>query len=188
MQGDLLDLLGRLRAILDRCRWPCAVIGGAALAVRARVRTTRDIDVVLAIPPGELESLLKAAQENGFRYDAADRDTLMAEGLIRLWVAAPSSSGDPKSVPGIDFLTANDEFTAEVIRRAEPVDFGAVRLPVATPEDLILMKLDANRPHDLDDAIALKDAHLGKLDRVYLNTWASKLGITARLEALLGAP
>ena len=60
-------------------------------------------------------------------------------------------------------------------------------LRVATPEDLLLMKLDANRPVDVDDSIAIKDAYLGRLDLSYLRSQADRLGadVRRRLDLLL---
>lgn len=63
---------------------------------------------------------------------------------------------------------------------------GHATVSVATVEDLLLLKLDANRPIDLDDAIAIKDAFEETLDRRYLAEQGDVLDLRRALENLLG--
>ena len=59
---------------------------------------------------------------------------------------------------------------------------------MATVEDLLVMKLDANRPLDLDDAIAIKDAFAEKLDLAYVRRQADSAGapVRTRFEVMFG--
>lgn len=82
---------------------------------------------------------------------------------------------------------AKTAFETEVIRRAVPVEISGVAVPVATPEDLIVYKLIADRPRDRDDigAIRRTQARAGReLDRDYIERWARFRGVSDRLEAL----
>lgn len=54
--------------------------------------------------------------------------------------------------------------------------------PVATPEDLVALKLIANRSHDLLDALHL--ALRGGLDWPYIERWCDTWQITDRLAHL----
>ena len=78
---------------------------------------------------------------------------------------------------GVDLLIADDPFLQQVALRATPVSFSGVLLPVAAPEDLLLLKLAAARPIDLDDALAIKDALGDTLDRAYLSAEGARQGI-----------
>lgn len=78
-----------------------------------------------------------------------------------------------------------DDISVELLQRANRVHLHGIDLPVATVEDLLLLKLEANRHIDLDDAIAIKDAFGEALDRAYIDRWAKTLGIEDR-EAILG--
>ena len=49
-------------------------------------------------------------------------------------------------------------------------------------EDLVLLKLDANRPVDIDDILSIKDAFGATLDYAYLDSWADQLRIRDRLD------
>jgi hypothetical protein len=157
------------------------VIGGVAMIARVRVRPTMDVDVVLSIEPSELPQLLAAAKDAGFEHeDDPQSRAIMEAGLVRLTLGPREAARG-----GVDLIFSDSPFLERVIARATIVDLGAVKLPVATVEDLLLLKLEANRPVDLDDALAIKDAHEGTMDRAYLDARAAELGLGRALESLL---
>ena len=177
MADSLLGALGRLAALVGELGVPCALVGGAAISARVRPRFTDDLDLAVALPEERLEELLAAAARHGFRFEETDRELAVA-GLVRL-----RSSG--ATGPDVDLLLAGDPFLARTIARATPLPLGPCTLPVATLEDLLLMKLEANRPVDLDDALAIKDAAGPALDRAYVAAQAESLGIAERVAAFL---
>lgn len=141
------------------------------------MRATDDIDLVIAVPHVDIDRLLATASACGYRYDEATAREWAASGLLRLIDADGTS---------IDLLIATDPLSHELVRRASVERLMGSSLPVASVEDLLLMKLEANRPIDLDDAIAIKDAYGDRLDRAYVDRWAAALGIDGRVKALLG--
>ena len=179
MRNDLQVLVEKVGALTKGWGRPSALIGGLAIAARVRVRVTKDADVAIAVPPGTESELLRLATSTGFTYDPVETGKFMPGGLVRLWL--PSEG----KVLGLDLLFANEPFFEEVVRRATTLKFWDVELTVATVEDLLLMKLDANRPNDWDDAIAIKDAHGPTLDRAYIDRQAEYLDVKARVVALL---
>jgi hypothetical protein len=58
---------------------------------------------------------------------------------------------------------------------------------IATPEDLILMKLKASRPHDFEDALGIVKNPYLQLDLPYLWSWADRLGLQGELHYVLQA-
>ena len=110
-------------------------------------------------------------------YDEQETPEFIEGGLARLW-------GPPKTPDGVgvDLLFVDSPFLESVVARAPPVEIAGTSLPVASVEDLLLIKIDADRPHDLDDAI--KDAFADQLDCDYVRRWAAALGIKARIDAL----
>ena len=68
------------------------------------------------------------------------------------------------------------------------MDEGAAGERWAARGDLLLLKLDASRPIDIDDAIALKDARGESWDRRYIDEQAALLGLSATVDNLLGPP
>jgi hypothetical protein len=62
-------------------------------------------------------------------------------------------------------------------------------MPIATPEDLILTKLEWNKitpsERQLRDALNIAVVQWPRLDRAYLRTWAPALSVEHSLEELL---
>ncbi len=153
----------RVAALLDA--WPhgAAMIGGVAVTLRVRPRFTDDLDLVITVPEGSLDDLIAVASTMGFFAEQGELARELAEaGLLRLW-----SSADDDRV-GVDLIFVDSEQLAETVRRATPVDLGTCRLNVASVEDILILKLEANRPQDIDDIIAIKDAHGESLDMAYV--------------------
>jgi hypothetical protein len=162
---------------------PFALIGGLAVVLRARARLTRDVDFLVSVPAGRLDDLLSCAGRAGLSWDEAEVRKFSPGGLLRFRSPPDAQAGLGVS---IDVLFADDAFSACVLRRATRVSVGEASIPVATVEDLVLMKLDANRPRDLDDVLALVDAHRDTLDLDYLRSWAARMDLSARVDAFVG--
>ncbi len=145
--GTILDDLNRagVRYVL---------IGGIALIRHGVVRATRDIDVVLAPEPENLERLRE---------------------LVAAWLATrPDGSPVPEDAiaPGrtIHLLTPHGELDllperqsplsfAELSARAETRRVDGVEAPICALEDLVAMKRIAGRERDLLDLRDLEAVH-----------------------------
>ncbi len=138
--------------------------------LRVQARLTRDIDVVL-IAPEPRRALLPALRSAGYEVDEEGIDEWLDGGLVRAIV--------PGSAHGLDVIIADSPWLVEVARRARPVQVEGKPLPVATLEDLLLMKLEAGRPSDLDDALAIRESFAGQLDREYLASRGPALRVDA---------
>jgi hypothetical protein len=82
----------------------------------------------------------------------------------------------PDSTIVIEIQAAKTDFQSEVIHRATRERGGRV----ATPEDLIVMKLIADRPKDAVDLAGL--VRLPSIDWAYVERWAAEWGVADRLE------
>jgi predicted nucleotidyltransferase len=173
--------LRRLAGLTAELGYPNAVIGGAAIIARSRRRATADIDVLMSWPSGELDRLLATATRHGYAFDPGAR-ALAEAGLVRLW--APP--GPPEGV-GLDLILADSPYLGEVIARASEIELGGAKLAYATLEDLVLLKLEANRAIDIDDVLAIKDGLGPTLDMRFLSERATDLGLGSRLALYFGA-
>lgn len=162
--------LARLSRFIEAWPHPCAVVGGLAIVLRVQPRLTRDIDVVV-VAPAPRDALLPALLAARYSYEEDDIAEWLDGGLVRATV--------PETGEGLDLIVADVPYLEELAARAEPIEIEGVTLPVATLEDLLLLKLEAARPQDLDDALALRDAFAGRLDREYLARWGPVLGVGA---------
>jgi predicted nucleotidyltransferase len=159
-----------------------AVIGAVARNAWAPPRATTDVDITVAGRESHLQAITGALTSLGYtrvrehKTDPADAlpDTLIFR----------SHSGRPRQV---DVLVAKTAFEDEVLARAEPIDIGGVKLPVASPEDLVVYKLLADRPRDRDDIrVVLRTQHRAgrRFDWEYVARWAGFWQVTDRLERL----
>lgn len=174
--------VARLARFVGELQRPAALIGGVAVIARAFVRLTRDIDLLVSCPASGAAGLLEVAKRHGYAWDPAEVKDFLEAGLLRMWSPPSRREG-----LGVDILLVDSPFAEEVVRRATPLEVLGARIPVATPEDLLLMKVEANRPIDLDDAIAIKDAFADQLDLDYLRSRADQLGsdVRRRIDLLL---
>ena len=77
----------------------------------------------------------------------------------------------------VDIQTAKTDYQIGVIQRAANTTAG---LAVATVEDLIVLKLIANRPRDLRDIDKLLEWN--NVDWAYIEHWAEIWDVTPRME------
>ena len=178
MSETLAEGLLRLERLLADWGRPSALIGGVAVIARCGTRPTDDIDVVTAASQDDLDTLFSLATKHGFSFDENARE-LASMGLVRFYPT------DPGGV-GLDVLFADNAFYEELLRRATPVAIGDVTLTIATAEDLVLLKLEADRPLDIEDVLTIKDALGGSLDMTYLRAQADRLKLRDKLDLYFG--
>lgn len=148
-----------------RLRW--AVVGGLAVSARAEPRTTRDVDLAVAVEgDGEAESALYKLQGHGFSVVSVVEQT--ARNCL---ATARLRSADPR-IRGIfvDLLFASSGIEPELVDAAEVIEIvPGLSVPVARTGHLIALKAlarnDRDRPQDFDDIRALlREATAGDLD------------------------
>ncbi len=172
-----------LRSIVHRLEAagiPYMLTGSLALAVWARPRMTRDVDIVIEADHAAVARLLAAFAEDSYASPEAantavtDRTMFNVIHLTSLFKA--------------DFILRRDEpFERTKFDRRRSVDVDGLQATVISPEDLILSKLQwasgTSSARQADDVrLLLRD--VTDLDDAYLRKWASALHLTAALEAL----
>ena len=146
-------------AVAERSGVPYAVMGGIASSALGRDRWTHDVDVF--VRRQDAGQLLRRYAEAGFDVEQRDEAWLYKawrdQVMVDLIFEVNSGSTDP-----IDF---DDEMRA----RVREVTFEGVRLPVLSPEDLVVIKAVVHKEHRARhwfDALGLIGA--GGLDWEYL--------------------
>ena len=168
------QLLAHLSSVLQDVRDSLALIGGAAVNYWCEPRFTKDIDFTVVADAAIMARITALLTEDGFAVTRLQEpDAPSGPDFVRFV--------RPDSRWIVEFLAAKTEFQALAIERALQAA-EAAPFPIASREDLIIMKLLANRPHDQSDAIAL--AAPSHLDDAYLDHWASIWEIGDRLERL----
>jgi hypothetical protein len=163
------DPLGVLAQALAEADIEYAVIGGHAVNAWLEPRFTADIDVTMTAGTPQLDRLTAALERRGFAIAAQyGEDQPSGPDFVRF------ESVDPRVV--LEFQSAKTRLQDDVIRRAQQDERG---LRVATPEDLIVLKLIANRPKDRIDLVGL--TALPDLDWAYVEGCAVEWDLGGRL-------
>lgn len=177
--NDFVDALHQALEVFDSLHVPYAVLGGIAVRAYGIPRATYDVDFAAAIPRGDLPKFYTAVEDAGFTVPEAYRggwvDNVAGMPLVkfRLYLAGRGTD--------VDVFLAESQFLQSVLSRRRQVVVDDVPLWLVSPEDLILLKLMANRPRDIGD---VGDVFFmqGQMDFAYLRRWADALGVRERLD------
>jgi len=154
-----------------------ALIGGQATSLRGQERVTADIDMVLAADVAGALSLLPRLDDSPFRPlfdDVAD--------VVQRAFILPLRHRDTNIK--VDLAIGLSGFEQQVVARAELLDVAGCKLPVATAEDLILMKTLAGRPRDEQDLRGVVAVQGATLDWDYCESTAAALGEALGIDLL----
>ncbi|MBP1657683.1 MAG: hypothetical protein H6Q31_2284 [Bacteroidetes bacterium] len=157
------NLLAKLGRTLESSGIPYMVIGGQAVLLHGEPRLTRDVDITLGVDASALPQVLAAVGQIGLspvRSDVVD--------FVRRTNVLPLA----EAVSGIrvDLIFSFTPYESEAIRRAVGVNFDDVTVRFASVEDLIIHKLVAGRPRDIEDIAGIL-ARNSSLDDAYLTLW-----------------
>jgi hypothetical protein len=160
---------GELAATLNRHTVDYVVIGGVALQAHGHVRTTQDLDVVVAWTPENMQRLAAALRELGAKLRGVDAELLgidlsSAEQLYQGGNFLMHTRHGDLDVFAVDQTQGAPKRYEELRERAIAVDVRGITLLIAHPEHLIRMKTaaaqfrdrpEAKRRQDLDDIAVL---------------------------------
>ena len=176
-----LEALQAFHDALVELRAPFTFIGGVAVIARGVPRLTVDIDATVRAPDTSVDSIFEALarHEIGPRMDQAKEFARMHH----VFLARHEPTGTP-----IDLSLAYLDFEDEAIQSSDEIDYAHVRIPVARAEDLVVYKIVASRPRDIDDAEKLLNLPGGEIQiarvRRLVQQFCEVLEDTARLETL----
>ncbi len=168
MSGDVTNNLNV--ALADLTCWlrsekiPFAVIGG----VRGEPRFTADVDVIIGLELDDALQLIHRLPGSHFEPLFAD----IAE-VVRTSFILPLRHSE--TGVKVDAAIGLSGFERNLLARATEMELAGVVAPVATVEDIILMKLVAGRPRDAEDCEKLTQKHGIRLDWPYLSETAQQL-------------
>lgn len=165
------DALADIAAALERAGVAYALIGGHAVNAWLEPRFTADIDVTMQAGPGDLARVSDALAGLGLTLATTHAaDLPSGPDFVRY------ASADGGML--LEVQLAKTDFQRDVIARAARGSGPRV----ATPEDLIVLKLIADRPKDQIDLRGLRD--LPALDWAYVERCAAEWGVADRLQRL----
>lgn len=156
-------LLEQIGLELEALNIPYMLIGGQAVLLYGEPRLTRNIDVTLGAGPERLEAILRFANRLGWEVLVeAPAD------FVQKTMVLPCQ--DPTSGIRVDFIFSNSVYEQQAMQRVRRVPIGKAQVRFASLEDVIIHKIVAGRPRDLEDvrSVLLKNS---QFDRAYIRKW-----------------
>jgi hypothetical protein len=132
-------------------RW--ALVGGFAVILRAESRSTRDIDVVLAVSGDrEAEGIVRSLRMRGYQDHPKGGMIERSDGrLSTVRLVSPLLDEEDETGSEIDLLVACTGVEAEVVAAATPMEvFSGITIPVARAGHLVALKVLAGRLKDAE--------------------------------------
>ncbi|MBI4604252.1 MAG: nucleotidyl transferase AbiEii/AbiGii toxin family protein [Planctomycetes bacterium] len=162
-----------------------ALIGGAALPAWGRTRATADADILVGLG-GSAEqgasaqaAVVGALRAAGFAHlEKADRRRIEDKVVLHFWFPLREQGYSIR----LDVIAAGGPEYEEILSRASPRKVNGFSVPVASCEDLVLLKLAAGRLIDRVDVQELLAINKDSLDRTYLETRAARRNLAKELE------
>jgi len=175
-----LETLATLWSVLQREKIEAALAGGLALATWKHPRTTRDVDVLIAIELEDIQTLKQTLANANFRSKDGPTIDFEQTQLVQFTFEPSSISIDVQ----VDLLVAKSQFASDAIGRSVHLNAEALGfdIRVLSCEDLILFKLLAGRIIDLADAAELLRVNSKTIDNQQLDRTAASLGVVEPLE------
>jgi predicted nucleotidyltransferase len=157
------ELIEKVARNLESHKVPYMLIGGQAVLFYGEPRLTKDIDITLGLDTSSVQTVLSIVSELGLEVLVGDP----VDFVVRTMVLP---TFDPVTNLRIDFVFSNSSYEKEALKRAKIAKFGETSVKIASLEDLIIHKVIAQRPRDIEDikGVMLKNK---EFDRRYILRW-----------------
>lgn len=139
------------------------VIGGQAVLLYGEPRLTKDIDITLGIPIDRLDELLVIIKELSLIPLPEDVPSFVQKTMVFPVL-------EKSTAIRVDFIFSFTRYEAQAIARAKKIILAGQEVCFASLDDLILHKLFAGRPRDIEDVRTLILKNPG-IDESYIKRW-----------------
>jgi hypothetical protein len=156
-------LLCKLAETFDKNQIPYMVIGGQAVLVYGEPRFTRDIDVTLGVGPDHLEEILRLVASIGLAVLVPKPAEFVKKTMV-----LPCES--PDSGVRVDLVFSFSPYEQQAMNRVRRIRVLDRDVRFASPEDLMVHKIIAGRPRDMEDARVVL-AKNPDMDKAYIERW-----------------
>jgi hypothetical protein len=157
-----LELLQKLGRALEAGGIPYMIIGGQAVLVYGEARLTKDIDITLGVFLDRLTEVLSLVTALGLKVLVDPED------FTRRTLVLPCQ--DPLTGIRVDFIFSWSEYEQQALKRRRGLFLGEQIVYFASLEDVLIHKVIAGRPRDLEDVRRLLQKN-PQVDEAYLSRW-----------------
>ena len=157
------NLLGRISRQLRLAKIPYMVIGGQAVLLYGEPRLTKDIDITLGVGIEAFEKIKSMVSQLGLTVLSEDPEKFVRETMVL-------PLADPRSGIRIDLIFSSFPYERQALKRARRVKLGNSSICFASLEDVVIHKIIAGRPRDLEDIKGMLMRNPA-CDRKYVAKW-----------------
>jgi hypothetical protein len=176
------ELFSRVLGALEIADIPVMLTGSFASSYHGAPRATQDVDLVIAPTADQLRTFVALLPRDEFYVDeGAALEALRVEGQFNLI--------DLRSGWKVDLIIRKSRpFSREEFDRRRVVELEGADVPVATPEDVLLAKMEWARmgesARQLEDAARMLRVRARQIDHAYVERWVSELGLEEQWAAV----
>ncbi len=149
------------------------IIGGIAVGFLGRPRLTEDVDAMFLLSTHDIPRFLEAAKTESILPRIPNAEEFARKNRVLLLQHSPTGIN-------IDISLGVLPFEEEMVERGIVRSTGTLSVRLPTPEDLIIMKVIAHRPKDLEDIRTIVDKNpnldLARIER-WVRSFAEVLGM-----------
>jgi hypothetical protein len=156
VRSPFVELLTDLAAALSELDVDWYLFGAQAASLYGSPRVTADVDVTIRLGRLDVASLVQALTVAGFEPRVDDDDFIARTRVVPI---VHRATGIPA-----DLVIAGPGLEDLFFERAGTVDFLGLDVPVAAAEDIVVMKLLAGRPKDIEDVEGILAARADRMD------------------------
>jgi hypothetical protein len=155
VQPAAVDLLTSAAPVLARWgRW--FVFGAQAVAAYGVPRLSADVDVTILLVPDDPERFAQEMRNAGFSLRVDDPDFVRRTRVMPFLHVATAMP--------VDVVLGASGLEVEFAERAVATDIGGIDVPIIELSDLIVAKVLAGRPKDIEDVRSLWRVHRDRVD------------------------
>ncbi len=155
VRSPVADLLADLVRAFDVLAIPWYLFGAQAAIVYGVARLTADVDVTARVPPGDA-GWLETIDAHGFERRFTDAGFALQAHVVPV---VHRATGLP-----VDIVLAGPGLEEQFLERAVKLDVDGVAVPVIEVSDLVVLKVLAARPKDIEDVAALLRTQGARID------------------------
>jgi len=156
-RSPFVAALAELGAVFATLGVDWYLFGAQAALIYGAARVTADVDVTVRLGKVSTTRLATSLKRHGFTLRVDDPSFVRTTRVLPILHVSTS-------VPA-DLVLAGPGLEDAFLERAVTHELGGISVPVASAEDLIVMKILAGRDKDLDDVAAILAARGAELDK-----------------------
>lgn len=177
------QFLSRITMGLTQSRIPFMVAGSMGSTHYGEPRSTNDIDIVVELSEESIRDFASSLGQSVYVSIPAALDALKNRSMFNVI--------DTTSGWKADLIVRKDrQFSIEEFNRRTPVTLLGVPVHLATPEDIVLSKLEwaqrSESERQIRDAASVIRTVGERIDVAYLRKWAKELNVESLLDGILG--